>query len=115
LKLKRRKRIVIEKEKVLQGDCLDLMPDIVSGSVDMVMADPPYGTTACKWDFIIPLEPMWKELKRVIKKNGAIVLTASQPFTTTLIGSNMGMFKYEWIWDKDRPSGFALCRKRPMV
>jgi len=98
-----------------QGDCLDLMPDIGDGSIDMVLADPPYGTTACKWDSIIPLEPMWAHLKRVIKPNGAIVLTASQPFTTTLISSNMGMFKYEWIWDKDRPSGFALCKKRPMV
>ena len=84
----------------MQGDCLDLMGDIEDGSVDMIMADPPYGTTACKWDSIIPLDPMWTHLKRVIKENGAIVLTASQPFTTTLISSNMGMFKYELIWDK---------------
>ena len=86
------------------GDCLDKMSCIPDGSVDMVMCDPPYGTTACKWDSIIPLEPMWEHLKRVIKPNGAIVMTASQPFTTTLIASNMKMFKYELIWEKDSPT-----------
>jgi len=94
--------------KLLHGDCLDLMSDIPDKSVDMVMADPPYGTTACKWDSIIPLEPMWEHLKRVIKKNGAIVMTASQPFTTTLISSNMGMFQCEWIWEKTTPSNIAV-------
>ena len=74
------------------GDCLDVMKDIPDGSVDMILCDPPYGTTACKWDSIIPLEPMWEHLKRIIKPNGAIVMTASQPFTTTLISSNMNMF-----------------------
>jgi len=96
-----------------QGDCLDLMPDIEDGSIDMVMADPPYGTTACAWDSIIPLEPMWKQLKRVIKPNGAIVLMGSQPFTTTLISSNMGMFKYEWIWDKIQGANFMNLKNRP--
>jgi site-specific DNA-methyltransferase (adenine-specific) len=86
------------------GDCLERMKEIESGSVDMVLADPPYGTTACKWDSIIPLEPMWEQLKRIIKSNGAIVMTASQPFTTTLIASNMTMFKYCWVWDKVKPS-----------
>jgi len=100
--------------KLFQGDCLEIMKDTPDGSVDMVMADPPYGTTACKWDSIIPLEPMWEQLKRVIKKNGAIVLTASQPFTTVLISSNMGMFKYEWIWDKHRPTGAFMAKKIPM-
>ena len=85
---------MLELNQVYCGDCLKMMKGIDDGSVDMVMADPPYGTTACKWDSIIPLEPMWTQLKRVIKPNGAIVLTASQPFTTTLISSNMGMFKY---------------------
>ena len=89
---------------IYHGDCLEEMKHIPSGSVDMVMADPPYGTTACKWDSIIPLEPMWEQLKRVTKKNGAIVMTASQPFTTTLISSNMKMFKYCWVWDKKKPS-----------
>jgi len=90
------------------------MFNIPNNSIDMVLADPPYGTTACKWDSVIPLEPMWEHLKRVIKMDGAIVLTASQPFTTTIISSNMGMFKYEWIWYKNIKTGSALAKKRPM-
>jgi len=100
--------------KLLQGDCLERMKEIESGSVDMILTDPPYGTTACKWDSIIPLEPMWEQLKRVIKPNGAIVMTASQPFTTTLISSNMGMFKYCWVWDKKIPSGMCNAKIQPM-
>jgi len=96
------------------GDCLDIMPEIPDRSIDMILADPPYGTTACKWDSIIPLEPMWKQLKRIIKRNGAIVMTASQPFTTTLISSNMKMFKYEWIWEKSVGSNFACLKYQPM-
>ena len=80
--------------KLIQGNCLELMKDIPDGSVDMVLTDPPYGTTACKWDSVIPFEPMWEQLKRVTKKNGAIVLTASQPFTSALVMSNPKMFKY---------------------
>ena len=95
-----------------KGDCLIEMDKILDGSVDMIMTDPPYGTTACKWDSIIPLEPMWKHLKRVIKPNGAIVMTASQPFTTTLIASNMKMFKYCWVWNKRRPSNPMLAKKQ---
>jgi len=95
------------------ADCLKAMKDIDDGSVDMVMADPPYGTTACAWDSIIPLEPMWEHLKRVIKPNGAIVMTASQPFTTTLIASNMKMFKYEWIWEKTVATNFMFVKKQP--
>jgi site-specific DNA-methyltransferase (adenine-specific) len=90
------------------------MAGIPDGSVDMVLADPPYGTTACKWDSIIPLEPMWAHLKRIIKPNGAIVMTASQPFTTTLIASNIKQFKYCWVWHKTRPSNFPLAKKQPM-
>jgi len=82
------------------GDCLDVMRDIPDGSVDMVCTDPPYGTTACKWDSVIPFEPMWAQLKRVVKPNGAIVLMASQPFTSALVMSNVAMFKYCWVWDK---------------
>ena len=82
--------------QLIKGDCLEKMKDIESGSVDMVCTDPPYGTTCCAWDSIIPLEPMWEQLKRVIKPNGAIVMAASQPFTTALISSNMKMFKYLW-------------------
>jgi len=80
----------------------------------MVLTDPPYGTTACKWDSIIPLEPMWEQLKRVIKTNGAIVMTASQPFTTTLISSNMKMFKYCWVWDKVSKSDHFNAKNKPL-
>jgi site-specific DNA-methyltransferase (adenine-specific) len=100
--------------ELMHGDCLDMMHAIPDGSVDMVLADPPYGTTACKWDSIIPLEPMWEQLKRVIKPNGAIVMTASQPFTTTLISSNMEMFKYCWVWDKKKPGNIFLAKTQPM-
>lgn len=99
---------------VICGDCLDELPKIPSGSVDLVLTDPPYGTTACKWDSVIPLEPMWEQLKRIIKPNGAIVMTASQPFTTTLIASNMKMFKYCWVWDKGFGKEPFATNKRPM-
>jgi site-specific DNA-methyltransferase (adenine-specific) len=97
------------------GDCLQEMKNIDTGSIDMILADPPYGTTDCKWDTVIPLEPMWEQLKRIIKPNGAIVMTASQPFTTTLIASNIKMFKYCWVWDKIKPSGFQTAKFRPMM
>lgn len=99
---------------LMKGDCLERMKEIESGSVDMILTDPPYGTTACKWDSIIPLEPMWEQLKRIIKPNGAIVMTAQQPFTTTLISSNMSMFRYTWIWDKGYSTGFVNANKMPM-
>lgn len=85
---------------LLHGDCLELMPTIPDGSVDMVMCDLPYGTTACKWDSVIPFEPLWAAYRRVCKKNAAIVLTASQPFTSALVMSNPGDFRYEIIWVK---------------
>lgn len=91
---------------LMQGDCLERMKEIPSGTVDMVLADPPYGATQCKWDSIIPLAPMWEQLKRIIKPNGAIVMTASQPFTTTLIASNMKMFKDCLVWKKNVASNF---------
>lgn len=100
--------------KLLLGDCLEKMKGLESESVDMVLADPPYGTTACKWDSIIPLEPMWEQLTRVIKPNGAIVVTASQPFTTTLIYSNMKMFKYCWHWKKSNLTNFLNAKKQPL-
>lgn len=99
---------------LINGDCLEVMKDIPDGSVDMILTDPPYGTTACKWDSVIPLEPMWKQLKRIIKPNGAIVMTASQPFTTTLIASNIKMFKYCWYWEKEKAGNFQLAKKRAM-
>lgn len=100
--------------KLIHGDCLEEMKNIPDRSIDMVLADPPYGTTACKWDSIIPLEPVWVQLKRVIKKNGAIVMTASQPFTTTLISSNIEMFKYCWVWDKKNPTNITMAKKQPL-
>src|SRR5574344_885869 len=96
------------------GDCLELMKDIPDGSVDMILADLPYGTTACKWDTIIPFEPLWEQYERIIKDNGAIVLTASQPFTSALVTSNIKMFKYEWIWQKAVGSNFATLKYQPM-
>lgn len=97
----------------MQGDCLERMKEIPSGSVDAIICDPPYGTTACKWDSIIPLEPMWEQLKRIIKPNGAIVMTASQPFTTTLIASNMKVFKYCWVWDKKKGGNIQSLKWQP--
>ena len=99
---------------LMQGDCLERMKEIPDGSVDMILADPPYGTTACKWDSIIPLTPMWEQLKRVIKPNGAIVMTASQPFTTTLISSNMQGYCYNWVWNKRFAGNFVLAKRQPL-
>ena len=99
---------------LMQGDCLELMKDIPDGSVDMVLTDPPYGTTACKWDSVIPFEPMWEQLKRVTKKNGAIVMTAAQPFTSALIMSNVKMFKYCWVWEKTQAVGHLNAWRMPM-
>ena len=100
---------------LMQGDCLEKMKDIPDGIIDMILTDPPYGTTACKWDSIIPLEPMWEQLKRVIKPNGAIVMTASQPFTSILVNSNLKMFRYEWIWEKSKATGFLNAKKIPLI
>ncbi len=96
------------------GDCLDILPTLPSGSIDAVIADPPYGTTACKWDSVIPLDAMWRELKRVIKPRGAIVLFAAQPFTSALVMSNAEMFRYEWIWNKKRATLFQHANRMPM-
>lgn len=99
---------------LMHGDCLEKMKDIESGSIDMILTDPPYGTTACKWDSIIPLEPMWEQLKRITKPSGAIVMTASQPFTTTLISSNIEMFKYCWVWQKNKASNHINAPFQPL-
>ena len=103
-----------QANEILQGDCLELMKDIPDGSVDMVLTDPPYGTTACKWDSVIPFEPMWEQLKRITKPDGAIVLFGSQPFTSALVMSNPKMFKYSWYWEKSKPSNFLNAKKQPM-
>jgi site-specific DNA-methyltransferase (adenine-specific) len=99
---------------LIQGDCLQEMAKLPEGSIDLVLTDPPYGTTACKWDAAIPFEPMWEQLKRVTKKNGAIVMTASQPFTSALVMSNPKWFRCEWIWDKVNAANFANANKQPL-
>jgi len=101
--------------KIIQGDCLEVMKDIEDKSIDMILCDLPYGTTACKWDTIIPFEPLWEQYKRIIKDNGAIVLTASQPFTSALVMSNIKMFKYEWVWEKSKATGYLNSKIMPMI
>ena len=96
------------------GDCLERMKEIPDCSVDMILTDPPYGTTACKWDSVIPFETMWAELKRIIKPNGAIVLFGSEPFSSALRMSNIKKYKYDWVWDKKLPSGMQIAKYRPM-
>lgn len=104
----------MELNKIHNMDCLEFMKTLPDKCIDLVLTDPPYGTTACKWDTIIPFEPMWEQLKRITKKNGAIVLFGSQPFTSALVMSNPKMFKYEWVWEKDKPSNFALAKSQVM-
>ena len=104
----------MKKIDLLHGDCLELMKDIPDKSVDMILCDLPYGTTACKWDTIIPFEPLWEQYKRVIKPHGAIVLTATQPFSSSLVFSNIKGFKHEWIWQKEQGVGFQVAKYRPM-
>ena len=102
------------KKEILLGDCLELMKDIPNGSIDMILCDLPYGTTACKWDTIIPFDKLWEQYERIIKPNGAIVLTASQPFTSALVMSNPKIFRYEWIWEKTKASNFQLAKLNPL-
>jgi len=99
---------------LMKGDCLERMKDIPDGSVDLILTDPPYGTTACKWDSLIPFADMWAELKRIIKPNGAIVLFGAQPFTSKLVCSNIDWFKYDWIWHKSKALGFTNAKNKPM-
>jgi site-specific DNA-methyltransferase (adenine-specific) len=98
---------------LIHGDCIEEMSEIGDGTVDMILADLPYGTTACKWDTVIPFEPLWGHYRRIIKPLGAIVLTASQPFTSALVMSNPEWFRYEWIWQKE-PSGNLNAKRMPM-
>ncbi len=100
--------------RLLQGDCLERMSEISNGSVDMVMADLPYGTTACKWDSVIPFAPLWAAYRRVCRPNAAIVLTASQPFTSALVMSNLGGFAHEWIWNKRFAGNFVQAKRQPL-
>ena len=96
------------------GNCLEVMKTIDSGSIDAIITDPPYGTTACKWDSVIDFELMWEQLNRIIKPNGAIVLFSSQPFTSALVMSNVKNYKHEWIWQKNIGSNFANTVREPM-
>ncbi len=102
------------KKEILLGDCLELMKDIPNGSIDMILADLPYGTTQCKWDSIIDLPKLWEQYERIIKPNGAIVLTAAQPFTSILVMSNLKLFKYDWVWKKPKGTGHLNAKKQPM-
>jgi site-specific DNA-methyltransferase (adenine-specific) len=97
-----------------QGDCLGLMRALPDASVDMILCDLPYGTTQCAWDAVIPFAPMWAEYLRVSKPTAAIVLTAAQPFTSALIMSNPGMFRYDWVWEKGNATGFLNAKKQPL-
>ena len=99
--------------KLLQGDCLELMKDIPDKSVDMILCDPPFGTSACKWDTVIDLEKMWEQYNRVIKKDGAIVLFGSEPFSSILRTSNLEMYKYDWKWEKPSGANFLNFKYQP--
>ena len=98
----------------LHGDCLNLLPALASESVDMVLCDLPYGTTACKWDVVIPFELLWKEYKRIIKKNRAIVLFGSEPFSSCLRLSNIEQYKYDWVWDKISKGDIMNAKNKPL-
>ncbi len=103
---------VLSPVRVFHGDCLEIMKTIPDGSVDMILCDLPYGTTACKWDVIIPFDKLWQQYERIIKDNGAIVLTASEPFASYLRTSNIKIYRYDWIWEKERPTNALLANKQ---
>jgi site-specific DNA-methyltransferase (adenine-specific) len=105
---------MIELNKLILGDCLEGMKQIPDGSVDCIICDLPYGTTRNPWDSVIPLDKLWEQYERVIKPNGAIALFSQQPFTSVLVASNMSMFKYEWIWEKDSGTGLLNSKYAPM-
>lgn len=107
-------KLNIKNGSLWHGDCLELMRDIPSGSIDMILCDLPYGTTQNKWDTVIPFEPLWIEYWRIAKHNTPIVLTAAQPFTSALVMSQINYFKYDWVWDKCNPTGFGNAKKQPL-
>lgn len=100
--------------KIIPGDCFDILPYVPDKSVDLVLCDPPYGVTACKWDIELDLDKLWKEYKRILTPGGAVVLTATQPFATKLINSNRKWFRYKWVWWKTRAVGFLNAKKMPL-
>ena len=99
---------------LMQGDCLERMKEIPDGSVDMILTDPPYGTTACKWDSVIDFDLMWEQLNRIIKPNGAVSLFGSEPFSSALRLSNVKNYKYDWVWNKSKSNGFFNVKKMPL-
>lgn len=100
--------------QIIQGDCIEVMARMPEASVDLVLTDPPYGTTMCKWDAVIPFIPMWERLRATVKRDGVIALHASQPFTSALVMSNPKLFRYEWIWEKSKATGYLDARRKPM-
>lgn len=104
----------MSKIDLYNGDCLEIMKNISDKSVDMILCDLPYGTTACKWDTVIPFEPLWEQYNRIIKDNGAIVLFGSEPFSSALRMSNIKNFKYDWIWNKKLAGNGILAKKQPL-
>jgi site-specific DNA-methyltransferase (adenine-specific) len=105
---------VTDKITIYKGDCLELMKSIPSGSIDAIITDPPYGTTACKWDSVIDFDLMWEQLNRIIKPNRAIVLFGSEPFSSALRMSNIKNYKYDWVWQKNRATGVLNAKKQPL-
>ena len=102
------------KVKMMCGDCLDKLKDIEKDSIDLILADPPYGLSSCKWDTPIKLEPLWKELRRVAKENAAIVIFGEEPFSSVLRSSNLRMYRYDWLWQKDRAGNFGAAKYQPL-
>ena len=102
------------QDKVIHGDCLEIMPTLPEKSIDMILCDLPYGTTQCKWDMVIPLEPLWLQYKRIIKDNGVIALFGVEPFSSLLRISNIDKYKYDWYWNKTRKTGFLNAKKQPL-
>ena len=107
-------KTAVNNSVLLHGDCLELMKSIPDGSIDAIITDPPYGTTACKWDSVIDFTLMWEQLNRIIKPNGAIVLFGSEPFSSALRMSNIKNYKYEWIWEKHKGTGHLNAKRQPM-
>ena len=108
------KDVLTDKYSLLFGDCLERMKEIPDGSVDLILTDPPYGTTQCKWDSVIPFDLMWEQLKRIIKPDGAIVLFGSEPFSSALRMSNIKQYKYDWVWEKPKGTGHLNAKKQPL-
>ena len=106
--------IKIEDIELWHGDCLELMKDIPDKSVDMILCDLPYGTTACKWDVVIPFDKLWEQYRRIVKDNGAIVLFGSEPFSSHLRLSNLSWYKYDYVWLKTKATGFQNAKIQPM-